>query len=71
MQALGRSNSKAPEHPESVLITAVTRWTPPATDRDQVGHRHQQWRLWVPTWSFRASPYIAFRRVSTSRLRNA
>jgi len=40
-----------------VLITQVTRWTPPATDRDRVGHRHQQWRIWVSTWSSRASPY--------------
>jgi len=42
----------------------VTRRTPPATDRDRVGHRHQQWRLWVSTWSSRASPYICWRYLS-------
>ena len=41
IQAPGRSGSKAPERPETVLITQVTGWTPPATDRDRVGHRHQ------------------------------
>ena len=35
MQATGPPVSKAPERLETALITQLTLWTPPATDRDQ------------------------------------